>query len=55
MAIISATVPLKLFIRLPCGVAKVRKEGSFRERKVPFAKRRFWLRKEDFFYFAMPV
>ena len=32
------------------GVAKVRKEASFRERKVPFAKGRFWLRKEDVYY-----
>ena len=31
------------------GVAKVRKEASFRKRKVPFVKGRFWLRKEDFF------
>ena len=31
------------------GVAKVRKEASFRERKVSFVKGRFWLRKEDFF------
>ena len=37
------------------GVAKVRKETSFHERKVPFAKGRFWLRKEDFSYFSMPV
>ena len=29
------------------GVAKVRKEASFRERKVPFAKGRFWLPKEE--------
>ena len=29
------------------GMAKQRKEGSFRERKVPFAKGRFFLRKED--------
>ena len=31
------------------GVAKVRKEASFRERKVPFAKGKFWLRKEDIY------
>ena len=31
------------------GVAKVRKEASFRERKVPFAKGRFCLRKEDIY------
>ena len=37
------------------GVAKVRKEGSFRESKVPFAKGRIWLRKDDCFYFSMPV
>ena len=34
--------------QISTGVAKVRKEGSFRERKVPFAKGRVWLRKEDF-------
>ena len=28
----------------------MRKEGSFRERKVPFAKGRFLSRKEDFGY-----
>ena len=38
-----------------CGVAKVRKEASFRERKVPFAEGGFWLRNEVFFYFAVPV
>ena len=31
------------------GVAKVQKEASFRERKVPFAKGRFCLRKEDMY------
>ena len=31
------------------GVAKVRKEASFRERKIPFAKGRFCLRKEDIY------
>ena len=37
---------------LSSGVAKVRKEASFRERKLPFAKGRFWLRNEDFFLFC---
>ena len=31
------------------GVSTVRKEASFRERKVPFAKGRFYLRKEDIY------
>ena len=36
------------------GVAKVRKEGSFRERKVPFAKGRFIYERKIFFTFLCP-
>ena len=39
--------PVYIFGHTKQGVAKVRKEASFRERKVPFAKGRFCLRKED--------
>ena len=36
-------------LRSETGVAKVRKEASFRERKVPFANGRFLVRKEDIY------
>ena len=36
-------------VQCTMGVAKVRKEASFRKRKVPFAQGRFWLRKEDIY------
>ena len=41
----------RISIRRLSGVAKGRKDASFRKRKLPFAKGRFWLRKEDFFFF----